>query len=177
MFLTLTPETPLLLAKRERGFPHIRFDIPVSVLESVEFDLCRFNVARNRSNQRRGPSPTVSGNQSDGRYYPGKRLPVARLLADKQAMLKKHSAKSIEVQVKDRVPLSDSVVVACFSEADKELADQILSKVECRWKTALQIANNYPRSERYAAQVEAYCRRALLEPGWRGDGLEFDRFS
>ena len=114
VFLALTSATPLLRAKLEKGFPHIRFDIPVSALESVEFDLCRFDVAKNRSNLRRGSSLARSEVQSDGRYYEGKRLPVARRPAEKKAMLEKHHPESIEVQVKDGLLLSDGVVVACF---------------------------------------------------------------
>lgn len=175
VFLSMASAMPLLQSKLGRGFPHIRLDIPLSALERTEFDLCRYNVAKNRSNLRHQLTFDISDGQANGRYYPGKQLPVARSFAEKKVMLRGHGTKRIEVQVKDVVSLPNGVTVTCFSQADQVLADQIVGKCDCHWKTMLEVGN-YPRSERFGKQVETFCRRALSEPDWKGDGLEFDYF-
>jgi hypothetical protein len=179
VFLSTIRLPPILLTKLEKGFPHVRFDIAISALQAAEFDLCRYNVAKNRSNLRGGPVSSHSEGGSNGRYYDGKQLPVARSSADMAAMLRRHwgTGQGIEVQVRDSVPLPDSLVVTCFSEADQAIAASVILRTGRNWKTTKIKLSDYRRSSKLARQVEAFCERALTAPDWKGDGLDFDRLT
>lgn len=175
--LTLDEHPNILKAKLGAGFPHVKFIIPVDDVEKCAFSLCRYNVAMTRYLRKNG----VGGFQespTNGRYYDGHQIPVARADEDKLAMLEKHmnAGTMIEVLIHGDLPLSEGVTVTCFSPEDARASSEILEKVGVAWAVALvESQTDYPRSEKYVRNVERFVERALADQDWRGDGLEFDR--
>jgi hypothetical protein len=83
----------------------------------------------------------------------------------------------VEVLMHDDLPLSNSTIVVSFSADDKAIVDRVLSELSVPWGSRLeQPQGRYPRSANSVRQVEEFIRRALAEPSWRGNGLEFDYF-
>lgn len=174
--LTLHPGPAILAAKLDAGFPHVGLLIPADALESTEFELCRYNIAKTRT-LRRGGKDGYPESATNGRYYGQQQIPTARTDRDKAATLAKHvrTGAIIEVLVRGDLPLPASTTVVCYSEPDEELARRILTEVGSVWQVKRERAPEaYPRNTRYAAQVAEFVDRALADPDWRGNGLEFD---
>ena len=92
-------------------------------------------------------------------------------------MLDAHLANSmIEVLVHGDLDLPEATHIRTFSAADTRAAKDILDRVGVPW-TVIETdpPSEYPRSAAYAKQVDVFIERALADPTWRGDGLEFDR--
>jgi hypothetical protein len=175
--LTLGHDAPILKAKLAVGFPHVGLAVPTSVIEAVAFDLCRFNVAMTRRLRRNG-SPGFPESRTNGRYYDGLQIPVARTDEDKSAMLDEHLPKGtmIEVLVHGDLQLPDITEVVCYSDADAELAKDTLLKAGALWAvTASDPPGPYLRNAEHVRSIESYLDQALSAPAWRGNGLEFDR--
>ncbi len=176
-FLTLSQDPRIVQAKLKGGFPHIAIQVPVSVFEEVSFDLCRYNVAMVR---RTTDSPTggFPECETNGRYYGSKKLPIARTDSDKIALLKKHyhQGTMIEVLVKGQLHLPDQTQIQCYSLDDFQLAERILGVCESPWAVALvKPPGPYSRKIVHVANVERFVGKALSDPNWKGNGLEFDR--
>jgi hypothetical protein len=175
--LTLDPHPKILRAKLAAGFPHVQIVVPTHSVESAEYSLCRFNVAMTRYLRRDG-KPGFPESPTNGRYYEGHQIPVARTAADKAAMLHEHLAAGtmIEVLIHGDLPLSDDTGVVCFSAADADIAQRVLQETNSSWTLSVVAPPEpYPRRADYVEAVEQFVDRALGDAGWRGNGLEFDR--
>ena len=175
--LTLASYSKILEARLAAGFPHIDLAIPADSVETAGYSLCRFNVAMTRFLRRNGKSGFPES-PSNGRYYGEQHVPTARTNADKKAMLQEHlhSGTIIEVLINRALVLPRDRVVVCFDEADSELAQRIVKRIGLPWSIVTEEPpGRYPRNSAYAGAVEKFVERALADPAWRGDGLEFDK--
>jgi hypothetical protein len=175
--LTLDDSPPILAAKLAAGFPHVRVTVPVHSIEAIDYSLCRFNVAMTRRLRRCGKSG-FGASATNGRYYPGHEIPIARSDADKTAMLTAHlrTGTMIEVLIPDRLPLPDETVIACYCEQDRSIAQTVLARLGNSWELVVEApAGRYARNDGYVAAVLQFVERAMADRDWRGDGLEFDR--
>jgi hypothetical protein len=175
--LTLAAEPQILKAKLAAGFPHIAITVPAEAMDGIAFSLCRFNVAMTRK-LRRGRKRGFSESSTNGRYYPGHQIPIARTDSEKDAMLKEHLPKGtmIEVLVHGDVVLPDNTSVVCFSQADAVVAKKLLSALGSPWTVqTLPPPGPYPRDQNYVEAVTDYIWQVEGDPSWRGNGLEFDR--
>ena len=176
-FLTLHPAPPILKAKLSAGFPHICIRIPVAAVDRVPFDLCRFNVAMTRRLRRNGKTGFPES-ATNGRYYGDLEIPIARSSSDKAAMLARYAGSEamIEVLIPGELHLPDDTSILCFSQQDHDLAADILSAHQLKWRlTLLGPPCQYVRRASYASSVEKFVAKALASTSWSGDGLEFDR--
>ncbi|GAB2179077.1 hypothetical protein DLREEDagr8_46350 [Dongia sp. agr-C8] len=150
--------------------------VPAEAIDSVEYSLCRFNVAMTRF-LRRGDKPGFDASPTNGRYYRQHQIPVAQSPNDKAAMLRAHSKTSmIEVLIDGDLPLPNETRVQVYAPEDLQLAERVLATLARPWRVELaDPPGPYPRSARYARSVVEFVDRALAEPEWRGNGLEFDR--
>jgi hypothetical protein len=175
--LTIDPQPRILRAKLAAGFPHIAINIPATEMDAASFSLCRFNVAMTRQLRRDGKEGFPES-ETNGRYYDGHQIPIARTDVDKSTMLQKHLQENtmIEVLVDGDFNLSDETSVTCFSKADAMIAAQVLRAAGCSWKVKVDAPpGSYPRDSAHVAAVTAFIKQAEDDPGWRGNGLEFDR--
>jgi len=89
---------------------------------------------------RRGNNGGYSESATNGRYYQGHQIPIARRASDKTAMLKKYLPQSamIEVLIPDKLNLPDETSIACFSIEDAQIVSDLLEKLKCRWTVQTQ---------------------------------------
>lgn len=175
--LTLDAHPNILKAKLRSGFPHIQIAVPASQVDAVEFSLCRYNVAMTRYLRRDG-SPGFSESPTNGYYYGDHQIPVARTAQDKAAMLQKHLSHGtmIEVLVQGSFQLTGDTRVVCFSNLDLQTAQDILVNINRHWQCHLvESPTPYHPNANYVSAVQTYIQKALADPVWRGDGLEFDK--
>lgn len=174
--LSTVAAPPILSAKLGAGFPHFALEFDTEGFEDAPFDLCRFNIAKTRY-LRRGGKPGFSESDANGKYYGAMQIPIARTWEDKQRLLNSRIGDPmVEVLVEDRLPIPSSVRVKAYSKGDNDTACEVLTKLDVDWQVDLASApNSYARDMNYVNKVEAFIARALAEPDWRGDGLEFDR--
>ncbi len=175
-FLTLDPQPRILRAKLAAGFPHMAIAIPAAAVEAATYSLCRFNVAMTRYLRRDG-KPGFTESATNGRYYDDHQIPVARTIADKNAMLNEHLANTmIEVLIHGDLAIPDNTVVYCYADPDARTARRVLTATQCPWTIKLASPpGKYPRNNAYANSVDDFIQQALTNPDWRGNGLEFDR--
>ena len=176
--LTLDNAPRILKAKIGAGFPHIAFAVCAEAVDdAIEFSLCRFNVAMTRYLRRNGRNGFPES-ETNGRYYTGHQIPIARTEADKNAMLKKYVGTStmIEVLAHGDVPLPENTNVICYSDQDADLAKRVLAKLGSKWAIERgEPPGAYPHRAKYQKSVREFIDTALANPEWRGNGLEFDR--
>lgn len=175
--LTLEISPPILKAKLSAGFPHIRIEVPEASLSSQEFSLCRFNVAMTRYLRRNGQGG-FEESDTNGRYYDGHQIPIARTDSDQTAMLRRYLGTDtmIEVLVHGDLALPKGTEIKCFSDQDAETAKNILDHVGSAWGISTAKApDQYPEHLEYRAATKQFIQSALSDPNWKGDGLEFDR--
>ncbi len=172
--LTTNPYPPILNAKLSGGFPHCSIKIPTTSVDDEELDFCRYNVAMSRYLNRPGGTP-LKESDSNGRFYDGKQIPVARLKADKRAMLSAHFPnKTIEILKSGQLHLDESAKVVAYSQADAELIERIKEKKNCPWEVLIDDLKYQPDPEHWC-EVNSYVETVLENPDWRGNELEFDR--
>jgi hypothetical protein len=175
--LTLDKEPRILKAKLKAGFPHIAINVPISAVEAGPFSLCRFNVAMTRR-LKRGKKHGFPESATNGRYYLGHQIPIARDHEDMNTMLNEHLplGTMIEVLIHGDLRLSDQTTVTCYSAADAKIAAEILTSLQCPWTVIeTEPTGEYPRSEQHVEAVTDFVKQALADPAWRGNGLEFDK--
>jgi len=175
-FLTLSQNPRIVIAKLRGGFPHIAINAPAHAFEDVDFDLCRYNVAMAR---RKPTSPQGGFPESDtnGRYYDGKTLPIARTSLDKQRLLEKHypAGTMIEVLVRDQLPLPEDTTISCYAPGDLAIAEGVFEALGVHWQIQLAAPpGDYNRDLQHVEAVEDFVQLALNDPLWRGNGIEFD---
>jgi hypothetical protein len=175
--MTLDRQPRILKAKLGAGFPHFALSVPVTSIEAVPFSLCRFNVAMTRY-LKRGKKRGVPESNTNGRYYLGHQIPIARTTEDQMAMLAKHLplGTMIEVLIHGDLALPEDTAVVCYSEDDTKIARTVLSQIQCPWKVEIsEPPGHYPRSATHGKSVDDFISQAIADPNWRGNGLEFDR--
>jgi hypothetical protein len=175
--LTIDARPRILRAKLAAGFPHIAINVPASEIDAVSFSLCRFNVAMTRQ-LKREDKDGFPESATNGRYYTGHQIPIARTDIDKSAMLKKHIQENtmIEVLVHGDFNLSGETSISCFAKEDAAIAREILSSLGCTWAVNVEEPPGpYPRDRAHVAAVIAFVQKAQDDSNWRGNGLEFDR--
>jgi hypothetical protein len=175
--MTLDRQPRILKAKLEAGFPHFALSVPVASIEGATFSLCRFNVAMTRY-LKRGKKRGAPESNTNGRYYLGHQIPIARTAEDQMAMLAKHLplGTMIEVLVHGDLNLPDDTTIICYSDDDAKIGHTVLSQIGCPWKVELsEPPGDYPRSATHSKSVDDFIAQAIADPGWRGNGLEFDR--
>jgi len=174
-FLTIDAQPRILRAKLAAGFPHVAIAVPAEAIETVTYSLCRFNVAMTRYLRRNGKSGFAES-ATNGRYYDSQQIPVARTTADQKAMLSRHLSNTmIEVLIHGDLVLPPETIVYCYAEPDARIARQVFTTIHCSWAIKLvspPVKN--PRDDGYAKAVDDFIHRALANPDWRGNGLEFD---
>ena len=176
-FLTTSGNPPIIKAKLTAGFPHIRYEIPAHEVERYPFSLCRFNIAMTRY-LRRGMKPGHPESKTNGRYYDNQEIPTARSFSEKYNMLVEHYPNGIMIEVLVHAPLrlSNDVVVVCFSDDDYLLAENILKSFACSWEIRKEHPPcHYNRNPEYVSGVEDFLAKAMSDPDWRGNGLEYDK--
>ncbi len=176
-FLTLDAHPRILAAKLDAGFPHIGILVPAGAIESQKFALCRYNVAMTRYLRRLG-KPGFEESATNGRYYENRQIPIALESNDKVAMLKRYvgSSTMIEVLMYDELPLPSDTKVVVYSSADASIASEVMSSLGVTWSIVQnQPPGAYHRRQDYGKSVTDFVARALADPDWRGNGLEFDR--
>ena len=176
-FLTIDETPRILKSKLEAGFPHMAVVVPTSAIEATTFNLCRFNVAMTRF-LKRDEKPGFPESETNGRYYAGHQVPIAKARADQSAMLAMHLPKGtmIEVLIEGDLPLPPATTIQCYSEEDLTIARRVLRDIGCGWGTRLaNPPGPYNRKEVHVLAVKEFIAHAMADPEWRGDGLEFDR--
>lgn len=175
--MTLDRQPRILNAKLGAGFPHIALSVPVAAIEANPFSLCRFNVAMTRY-LKRGKKRGAPESNTNGRYYLGHQIPIARTDEDKVAMLAKHLplGTMIEVLIHGDLKLPDDTVVLCYSDEDQKIAHTVLTQLQNAWTIELLAPpEEYPRNATHGKSVDDFIAQAMNDPEWRGNGLEFDR--
>jgi hypothetical protein len=174
-FLTLDPNPRILNAKLAGGFPHIELAIPTACVEQVEYSLSRFNIAMTRQ-LRRGNKPGFPESVANGRYYDDRQIPIAYTYDDKCALLRHNLGKRmIEVLLHDDLPLHDNVQIICFSDDDADTARKVKAATGIQWSVSTRRApEHYPYKRQHKQAVQNFVAKALVDPNWRGDGLDFD---
>jgi hypothetical protein len=176
-FLTLDHKARILKAKLEGGFPHIGIAVPAKSVEATDYSLCRYNVAMTRQLRRDGKSG-FEESSSNGRYYDGRQIPIARSAAEKNALLKAHFGTDtmIEVLIHGDLPLPNETSIICFCDEDALIAEEIISKLGSPWTLKMeQPPTTYRRKDSYGRSVSEFIARSVSDPDWRGNGLDFDR--
>lgn len=174
--LSTDPEPPILRAKLASGFPHVGLELKTSDYTSTPYDLCRFNIAKTRF-LRRNNKLGFDETTENGRYYQGLQIPIARTTREKDGLLSgRRGGPMIEVLVEGQFPLTGTISVRAYCEADRSLAQQVLCKLGVHWVTDLcPPPVHYAPKEIYSTSVKDFIKRSLDNAGWRGNGLEFDR--
>ncbi len=165
---------PILEAKLAAGFPHICLSIPATVLQGVEFALCRFNVAMSRQLRRDG-KPGFAEGPANGSYYGKHQIPIARTEVEQQQLIQARNGEMLEVLVKPPVSLPDNTRVSVFSADDREIAMTVLEKSNAEWSVSLANAPGYRACPQYSKACSQFIETSLDDETWRGNGLEFDR--
>lgn len=172
--LTLSEKPPILAAKLSAGFPHVEIAVPASAMERARFHLCRFNIAKSRYLRRDGSKGYPEG-PGTGRYYQNKQIPMAQTDAECRALFEANYGKNmIEVLVFGRLALPDDCVVTFFHADDHETGLEIIRTRGVPWRTELS-DRIYRPNDKYAWRVRDFIRKAMTDPAWKGDGLEFDQ--
>lgn len=174
--LSTVANPPILSAKLRAGFPHIAVELKTEGLEEIPFDLCRFNIAKTRYLRRDG-KPGFAESDANGSYYGIMQIPIARSFEEKERLLNSRLGDPmIEVLVEDRLPIQGNIRIEAYSRNDNDIVCEVLSALQVDWQAGLTAPQTpYERNQKYGADVKAFIAKALAEPDWRGNGLEFDR--
>jgi hypothetical protein len=173
--LTLDAHPPILSAKLSSGFPHFEVALSGVDFNGIDYLLCRFNIAKTR--YFRGAKQAPLESEKNGRYHSDLRLPVAVTLAQREALLRLNLGENmIEVLVPDQMPINERTVLRFFHDEDLTCAGEVLQRLGIKtYETARDLAIEYKPSLKYRDAVKAALARSIVDPSWRGAGLEFDR--
>ena len=171
--LSLQEWPPILKSKLSKGFPHIRFRIKSSKLPK-QFDLCRYNIARNR-NVKDGKTPATES-PKNGFYYENLRVPVARQYEDQIAMLNCSKNQMIEVLIPQILNIDGSTEIECFSAQDLSIVLKTTKHLDVDLKVnQRKLDFAYPKHDDFRQSVSEQIIQYLNKPDWKGDGLDFDK--
>jgi hypothetical protein len=174
--LTLEGFPPIFAAKLKRGFPHFSILVPAAALDGVEFDLCRYNIAKTRYLRRDGKSGPKECS-ANGFYHGKMQVPIARGDVECQALLKANYGRNmIEVLVFRSFSLPESTSLLLHSSADLSVASELLAALELTWECKLAAQRHcYTANAIYRRCVRDFLERSKTDKHWIGDGLDFDR--
>lgn len=174
--LTTSSFPPILEAKLTAGFPHIALKIPSSLLDDVDFDLCRYNVAMTRK-LRRGNQFGHNIGPANGQYYGDIQIPIARSVDEQNILLGENFSKGnmIEVLVDRFLDLDESVEMIAFDNEDATIINKILQELDLKQSYTISECDFYDRNQVYVSSCEQFINHSLNNPQWPGDGLEFDK--
>lgn len=173
--LSIDPHPGILLAKLKSGFPHFEIEVPASVIESYEYHLCRFNIAKAR--YFRGAKQEPMESEKNGKYYGDRALPIAVNDEEKDKLIfHNYGVNMIEVLVPDELLLTDDTIIRLFSQFDYNIAKRICNVLGVQWKLELDGSGvKYGENIEYRNCVTRFLYSSLNDLNWFGDGLEFDR--
>ncbi len=164
---------PILKSKLKGGFPHICIYIPTSALDNICYDLCKYNIAMSRELKKDGKGG-VEEKPENGRYYGEMQIPIARTVQEQNALIASNKKEMLEVICKPPISLSPETLITTFSNDDRQLAQEILDGLGVDW--GIQTAKeNYQVSPKHNESCRLFIEKALADPDWKGDGLEFDK--
>ena len=172
--LSTADQPPILLAKLAAGFPHLVLSMRSTVMDEIEFDLCRYNIAMTRR-LRRGGSVGFSASAANGRYFDDMQIPIARSYEQQMDLIASNPETMLEVLSKSMVSLPADTTVHVFSGSDRDKVLQVLQALGCDWSVQLVNAPHYTPKERYKQACSDFIENCLGNPDWIGDGLEFDK--
>ena len=150
--------------------------IDVSLIDNVEFMLCRYNIARMRNHK--DSNKPVRPSKYNGEYHDDFKVPVAREHSEKVDLLLPRFSRGqeVEVLIESELDLGNDAEVICFHEEDYRLARCALGLVSRQWTAVLDRRPiNYCRKSKFADRCSEFLHRAALCPDWRGNGLDFDK--
>lgn len=171
--LTVTAYPPILAAKLASGFPHFEVRVPAAHVEKTTLHLCRYNIAKSR-NLRTGKKPAPES-AATGRYHGAKQIPTAETVAECEALLQANLGENmIEVLVPNALILPPETALIFFDENDRDLADELIHPMKLNWALHLAKDLTYKAATGYVRAVKEFLARARVDPGWKGNGLDFD---
>ena len=81
----------------------------------------------------------------------------------------------IEVLVPFRADLPENTRLTVFRSTDRQIVEATLAAVGVPWEVQLAPPeHHYVADATYERKCNTFINRALNDPEWRGDGLEFD---
>jgi hypothetical protein len=174
--LTLDGFPPIFAAKLKRGFPHFTIRVPAAALDGVEFDLCRYNIARTRYLRRNGkPGPKECS--ANGFYHGKMQVPIARGNVGCEALLNANCGRNmIEVLVFRSFSLAEKTSLILHNSDDLAVTVELLDALEVSWECKLAPEEHcYTANATYRRCVKHFLERSATDEHWMGNGLNFDR--
>lgn len=168
---------PLMFkTKLSAGFPHVAIRIPSTELDNVDFELCRFNVAKTRRLRRGNKSGHDTG-PAYGQYYDDMEIPIARSDGEKNGLLKGNypQGRMLEVLVNGQLDIGDRAEVIAFCSQDFVTVEKLQDGIETELSCSLRDDISYDPNPEYTSLCRDFLNQSVKEPDWRGNGLEFDK--
>lgn len=166
---TNNPFPPILISKLHKGYQHLEICTRADTLAEEQFLLCKYNIAKNRG--------LYTESLSTGKCYDGFKIPVAKSVEEKIAMLSSiDNTQHIEILIKDSLAIPDDAIFRFLSNDDAKIANEIFSLINAKW--SIQIINHsiqYDVDESRSKLVKDFLKYSLEDKDWKGNGLEFDR--
>lgn len=174
--LTTCSFPPILKAKLSAGFPHVAIRIPSTELDNVDFELCRYNVAKTRK-LRRGNQFGHDIGPANGQYYDDIQIPIARSDREKNELLKGNypQGRMLEVLVNGQLDIGDSAEVIAFCSQDFVTVEKLQDDIGIELSCSLRDDITYDSNPEYTSSCQDFLNQSVKEPDWRGNGLEFDK--
>lgn len=174
LHLSTVSHPPILEAKLGGGFPHVCISLPVSSLNGMAYDLCRYNVAMTRKLRRNGKLGFQEA-PKNGRYYGDMQIPIARKELERRQLIEGNQGEMLEVLCKQPIHLNHETIITAFSNEDRQIVQNTLNELEIKWGTLVSNKPNYIASPKYFEACSSFVKAALEDSDWKGNGLEFDR--
>jgi hypothetical protein len=90
-------------------------------------------------------------------------------------MLQKWSSKRpLEVLIQSQINFGSDIRLIAFSEEDCSSLRTIVGELEISTEIVLQKGAAYNRCSRCVTAVNEFIDKALKDPRWKGDGLDYD---
>ena len=165
---------PIVRAKLSAGFPHFEIRIPAHAVDSVEFHLCRFNIAKCRYLKRPGGTPLLES-AANGRYHGLCQIPISVTASDSAALLaSNHPHTMVEVLIPRSFSLGPDNELAFFSDEERTLGQQLMRDAGRSWRCLHDASTQYQANTRHAQAVRAFLKEVEHNPLWMGNGLDYD---
>lgn len=172
--LTTKKLPPIVRAKLCAGFPHFEIRIPAHAFDSVEFHLCRFNIAKCRYLKRPGGTPLLES-AANGRYRGLCQIPISVTASDSAALLaSNHPHTMVEVLIPQSFSLGPDTELAFFSEEERMLGQHLTRDAGRCWRCLHDESTQYRVNTRHEQAVREFLRRVEQNPQWTGNGLNYD---
>ena len=172
--LSTVSHPPILEAKLSGGFPHVCISLPVSSLNGMKYDLCRYNVAMTRKLRRNGNLGFQEA-PKNGRYYEKMQIPIARKGLEQRQLIENNQGKMLEVLCKPSIPLDQETFITAFSNEDRQAVQKTLNELGVGWGTLISNKPSYMASQKHFEACLSFMEASLGDSDWKGNGLEFDK--